>query len=244
MVSAVLVDFDGTTCPTDVGDEVCARFARVGWRDLDDEADAGHITLRRAIAAQTAMLAAPPAEMLEYVLARFAVDPTFPAFVRWASGAGIEVKVVSDGLGFYVRSMLSAAGLHDLPVLANHVRVTEDGLQLVHPHAHPRCEGCGVCKAQAVLDVRMATGPVAFVGDGKTDRYAALFADVIFAKHRLAELCLSRGRPFLPWRNFDDISAALVTGLVDAGPARPLESVSACPGWEPSESVEEGGCAQ
>jgi 2-hydroxy-3-keto-5-methylthiopentenyl-1-phosphate phosphatase len=237
---AVLADFDGTVCPTDVGNAVCARFAEGDWRALDDAAYEGRVSLRDAIGAQTRMLRASPDEMVGYVLERFAVDPTFPALVRRARDAGAQVTVVSDGLGFYVHPMLDAAGLGDVPVLANALEVTADGLRLAHPYAHPRCGGCGTCKAQAVLRAREDAGWTAFVGDGMTDRYAAWFADVVFAKGRLAGLCSIAGVRYRPWTDFGDVAGVLDEGAAPR-PSRSGSDVKDCPGWKLHASPDEGG---
>lgn len=238
---AVLADFDGTVCPTDVGNAVCAHFADGDWRALDDAAYAGRISLRDAIGAQTRMLRASRAEMVDYVLERFAVDPTFPVLVRRAHDEGAPVTVVSDGLGFYVRPLLDAAGLGDVPVLANAVETTADGLRLTHPHAHERCAGCGTCKAQAVLRAREAAGSAAFIGDGMTDRYGARFADVVFAKGRLAELCGQAGVGFRPWTDFDDVASMLAETTAAPPPSAPGADVRTCPGWNLYASPDEGG---
>jgi len=38
-----------------------------------------------------------------------------------------------------------------------------------------------------------AGGPTIFVGDGLSDRYAAAYADVVFAKNQLATYCAEQG---------------------------------------------------
>jgi 2-hydroxy-3-keto-5-methylthiopentenyl-1-phosphate phosphatase len=92
------------------------------------------------------------------------------------------------------------------------------------PNGHPVCDWCGTCK---MLAVQRAAGPVAFVGEGHSDRYGALYADIVFAKDALVAICRDDGVPFLPYVDFDDVRRALdmVTDLPGAvDPAR-------CPGW-------------
>ena len=84
-------------------------------------------------------------------------------------------------------------------------------------NGHPECIGCGTCKMQAVLDAPAHAGPVAFVGEGQTDRYGALYADVTFAKLELVAHCERDGVPYVPWNAFDDVRAWLES---DADPAR------------------------
>ena len=79
---------------------------------------------------------------------------------------------------------------------------------------------------QAVLKHR-ERGPVAFVGEGQTDRYGALYADITFAKLDLVAFCEADGVPFVLWNDFDDVRHVLEATADLPGPIAPLE----CPGW-------------
>ena len=73
------------------------------------------------------------------------------------------------------------------------------------PNGNPACFVCGTCKRNRVLAHQVAGRQVVFIGDGESDRYAAGYADVVFAKESLAQFCLERGWPFEPWVTFADI---------------------------------------
>jgi 2-hydroxy-3-keto-5-methylthiopentenyl-1-phosphate phosphatase len=162
--------------------------------------------------------------MLAFALERFALDPTFPPFVEWAEGEGVPVTIVSDGFGFYLRPMLEAAGLGRLDVRTNDFA---DG-RLGHPHAHPVCVGCGTCKMLAAIESRDRFGPVAFVGEGQSDRYGALYSDLVFAKKDLVRICREDGVPFFEWSTFDDVREVLAApGTGRGGAVAP----GRCPGW-------------
>ena len=72
-------------------------------------------------------------------------------------------------------------------------------------------------------------GPTAFVGEGHTDRYGALYADLVFASKHLVEICHSDGVAYVPWESFDDVRQGIVAASTGAlpGPVEPLT----CPGW-------------
>ena len=89
--------------------------------------------------------------------------------------------------------LLSAAGIEGVAVITNDWA----GGAMAFPNGHPECIWCGTCKMQAVLRYR-ERGPVAFVGEGQTDRYGALYADVTFAKQALVAFCRADGVPFVP----------------------------------------------
>jgi len=176
-VGGLLVDFDGTACRDDVTGELCQRFARGDWARYDEASRDGEMTLRQAIDCQTRLLGASLEEMLDFSLAGYAVDPDFVALVAWAHREGVAIGVVSDGFGFFIEPMLRVAGLTGLPVFANDICRGDDGWHLQHPHGHARCRGCGTCKKRIILDFRARFGPVAFGGDGESDRSAAHYAD-------------------------------------------------------------------
>jgi 2,3-diketo-5-methylthio-1-phosphopentane phosphatase len=236
-VASVLVDFDGTACASDVASELCRRFAEGDWQRYDRATHAGTMSLRDAISRQTSMLQGGRTEMLDWVLTSFSLDRTFSGFVRWAWSKGLEVVVVSDGFGFYVESLLKAAGLSRVPVLANELVERDSGLSLRHPHAHPLCRTCGTCKMLPIVDHRHRRGPVAYCGDGQSDAFAAPFADLLFAKGRLADICRRDGLAFRRWTTFDDVRSAL-----SAKPETGFRSGHmACPGMPSMKECSAGG---
>ncbi len=226
-IGAVLVDFDGTACVADVSEVLLEEFGDPGWPLYDELVDRGEMGLREAARIQSAMLHATREEMLAFAVEHCPLDPTFASFVTWADERGLPLTLVSDGFAFYIRPILEAAGLGHLEVVTNEL-VFDDGTpELRHPNGHPDCIGCGTCKMLVALRARERHGPVAFVGEGQSDRYGALYADVVFAKDALTGICERDGAPFLPWETFDDVRSALELLASPPGPVAPTR----CPGW-------------
>jgi 2-hydroxy-3-keto-5-methylthiopentenyl-1-phosphate phosphatase len=228
-VGAVLVDFDGTACASDVAELLLKVFGDPSWPEYDDAVDRHEIGLREAALIQDGLLDATAGELVAYAVEHCPMDPTFPPFAAWLTASGVPLALVSDGFGFYIRPILEAAGLGALTVFANEQVWGPDGhpAGMRFPNGHEVCVGCGTCKMNAVLRYREAHGPVAFVGDGQSDRYGALYADMTFAKGELVDLCLRDGVPFVPWNDFDQVRRALETTPAPPGPVAPLT----CPGW-------------
>lgn len=229
-MGALLVDFDGTACLQDVSELLLDRFGEAGWERFDGAVDRGMMGLREAAGHQAAMLSGSIDEMLSFALGAARLDPTFPAFVAWAEGRAIPVTLASDGFGFYVRPVLEAAGLGRLDVVSNELVRDDGAFTLRHPRGHPECIGCGTCKMLAALRLRERHGPVAFVGEGQSDRYGALYSDIVFAKDALVRICDEDGVPFLPWETFDDVRDVLETIENLPGPI----GGERCPGWRAS----------
>lgn len=224
-VGAVLVDFDGTACLHDVAEHLLIEFGDPSWIECDEAAARGEIGGRECLLAQAAMLREPVDRLMTYAVSHCPLDPTFPPFVRRMQNLGAAVTLASDGFGFYIEPILRAAGLAELSFITN--SWSDDGTsRLTFGNAHPVCVGCGTCKMNAVLAAR-ARGPVVFVGEGSSDRYGALYADVVFAKDRLVDIARADGVPFLGWETFDDVRASLETMTEAPGPVAP----DVCPGW-------------
>jgi 2-hydroxy-3-keto-5-methylthiopentenyl-1-phosphate phosphatase len=226
---ALVVDFDGTVCLHDVGVCLLEEFGARAWRELGLAYDRGELTMRQLIVAENASLSSTRDEMLAFVLSHCPLDPTFAAFARWAAAQALPITIVSDGSAFHIAPMLAAAGLEGLEIVTNDHRFGPDGRSagLTFPNAHPECVGCGTCKMRAVLEARERYGTVAFVGDGASDRFGALYSDVVFAKDDLPGYCDEHGVPYRPWTDFGDVRASLESDAPLPGPLAPVR----CPGW-------------
>ena len=226
-VKALLVDFDGTACLQDVSELLLDAFGEPGWERFDDAVDAGEMGLREAAEHQVAMLRGPLEEMLAFALDRAELAPTFAPFVGWAEERDAPLVLASDGFGFYIRPILDRAGLGDLEVVTNELFEADRRWVLRHPNGHPECIGCGTCKMLAAQRLRERHGPVAFVGEGQSDRYGALYSDIVFAKDALVAICEQDGVPYRAWETFDDVREALEEADTLPGPVAPER----CPGW-------------
>ncbi len=229
-VRALVVDFDGTACLQDVSEELLNEFGEPDWAEYDDMVDRGEIGLRESAGYQASMLSGSREEMLAYALEHAEMDPTFSPFVAWADAHAMPIELVSDGFAFYILPILEAAGLGHIPVVTNELVFGNGRPELRHPNGHPRCVGCGTCKMLAVQRFQASQGPVAFIGEGQSDRYGALYADVVFAKLALVDICERDGVPYRPWDTFDDVVAAIETLTELPGAIAPVR----CPGWTPT----------
>ena len=209
---ALLIDYDGTISLTDVTDEVMATHVPGVWEEAAALYDAGRMGSRRLMAWEMDLVEADSQALLA-TAALQPHDPGFVPFVRLAQAAGIPIEVVSDGFGFFIRPALQAMGVGELPVVTARTVFTGRRARLEFPNGHPTCLICGTCKRQRVLAHRAAGRRVVFIGDGESDRYAAGYADVVFAKRHLERICVEAGWPFQPWSGFDEIHAWLAATL-------------------------------
>jgi 2-hydroxy-3-keto-5-methylthiopentenyl-1-phosphate phosphatase len=129
--------------------------------------------------------------------------------VRRAHAAGVVVEVVSDGFGFFIQPALDALGVAELPVITARTSFEGRRASITFPNGHPTCHVCGTCKRNRVLEHQAAGRAVVFIGDGESDRYAAGYSDLVWAKRSLVRICLEAGWPFRRWTEFGEIDAWL-----------------------------------
>jgi 2-hydroxy-3-keto-5-methylthiopentenyl-1-phosphate phosphatase len=216
---AILLDYDGTVAQTDVGDMVMAEHVTAEWEPIVAAYDEGRIGSRRTMEAELDLLRATEGELMATAASQ-PHDPGVAPLVRRAEAAGIPVEIVSDGFGFYIPGAMASLGLADVPILAASTSFEGDRARIAFPNGHPRCFVCGTCKRRRVLAHQAAGRAVVFVGDGESDRYAAGYADVVFAKRALVRICIEAGWPFQRWTEFAEIDAWL-TSTLDAWRADP-----------------------
>ncbi len=204
--TTVFLDFDGTITLHDVGQHLLARHAPRDWLQLHDDYDAGTIGSRECLVGQWELVAADEAA-LRATAAEVPVDPGFAPLAAALRDAGAEVTVVSDGFGFYAEDVCRRAGV---PVLTNRVNWASGDLEFPHEDRCCPCATCGVCKQAPIKDAHHAGHTTVLVGDGTSDRKAALLADVVFAKATLADWCEWYDVPHHRFATLADVHAALI----------------------------------
>lgn len=138
-----------------------------------------------------------------------AADPSFRPFAERARAVGIPVEVVSDGFGFFIEPALRRLGVEWVPIVTADTTFGPGGPRIEFPYGNAECFACGTCKRERVRAHQAAGRAVVFIGDGESDRYAAGYADVVFAKRSLVKICVENGWPFHRWTEFTELDAWL-----------------------------------
>lgn len=199
----IISDFDGTVCPVDVGSAVLSRFTRKSSDEIDREYVKTSIGSREAYRKIAPLMTVSADCLRAYVLKRSRIDPFFAKFYRLAKKKGVDVKIVSDGLDFYIRAILDKHRLGEIEFYSNTVAFGgEDTLTFDFPQANALCGRCGTCKSKILHDHRLMYEKIIYVGDGHSDICPSQYADLIFAKGELLKKC--RRESAVPYRAFHD----------------------------------------
>jgi 2,3-diketo-5-methylthio-1-phosphopentane phosphatase len=204
--TAVFLDFDGTITDADSGVYLLERLGTGDWHATSEAYARGEIGSRECLLDEWDML--PHDETQLRTTAReVPVDPGFAPLVDALRAAGARVTVVSDGFGFYAEEVCAALGV---PLLTNSIDWSSGEVVFPHEDRCCPCSTCGVCKQAPLKDASYEGLTTVLVGDGTSDRKAALLSDVVFAKGALARWCVVSDIPHVRFETLADVQAVLL----------------------------------
>ena len=175
---------------------------RFGDPDVYEEAERGlgnGMTLREVMDFEFTGLREPLDVVVEWMLEHVRIRPGFREFAE-----RYDPLVLSSSFVETIEPLLEREGVR-LEVVANNVEPRPDGWR-IHWRDETVCAHCDEMCKRASLPVER---PVVFVGDGYSDRCAALAADRVFARDGLERYLEERGVSFEPFVGFPALSAAL-----------------------------------
>lgn len=198
---SLVLDFDGTVTLDDMLDRIAAGFGdEAVYREVEEGLLGGEITLRECIEREFEPVTAPLEEVVGWTLEHARIRPGFAELVERARADDWRVLVVSSGFHELIEPLLEREGVTVDEVRANRLDARPEGWR-VRWRDEAICDECGqACKRAAVPD-----GHVVYVGDGYSDRCAALAADRVFATKGLARWLDEHGVPYEPFADFGDV---------------------------------------
>jgi len=200
----IAVDFDGTVTEMDLLDTIARDFGDPEvYAEVDRGLDEGNLPLRDVITREFEPVTTPLDEVVQWELDNVRVRDGFRDFVVFAREQGWRVVIVSSGFHELIEPILEREGV-EVELHANRVDARPDGWRVEWRYPDD-CEICGESCKRSLLPA----GEVVYVGDGYSDRCAALASDRVFATAGLARYLAEQGKPFEPFTDFHALSDAL-----------------------------------
>lgn len=215
----LFVDFDGTITEHDLLDRIAQTFGDPEvYREVDERLDAGTITLHEVLRREFEPVRAPLDDVVVWVLEQATTRAGFAELVAHARERDWRMIVLSSGFRELIAPVLRRDGLDGLELLANAVEPDPEGWR-VQFRDEQSCAVCGEpCKRSTVL-AEAAEGFRVYIGDGFSDRCAALASDLVFARRGLASYLTELDLPFRPFDDFHGVADEVERALVSPGRA-------------------------
>jgi 2-hydroxy-3-keto-5-methylthiopentenyl-1-phosphate phosphatase len=195
----LVLDWDGTVTEVDSLHLVLEQFGDPDVYRDSERALGRRLTLHEVIAVEFESVSAPVDEVVEWLLRVVRIREGFRELV-----AARRPTVISAGFHELIEPVLAREGV-EVELLANRLDPRPDGWRVLW-RDEASCAVCGEpCKRGALAD----GGPYVYIGDGYSDRCAALGAERVFARDGLARYLTEAGVPFQPFDDLHDIAAEL-----------------------------------
>jgi 2-hydroxy-3-keto-5-methylthiopentenyl-1-phosphate phosphatase len=192
-----VLDWDGTVTVDDSLVQVIHAFGDPKLLAELEPRVGVDLTLHEEIALEFAAITAPLDEVVRWVVQHVEVRPGLHEL------AAYEPTVISAGFHELIEPVLAREGIA-LEVLANRLDARPEGW-VVRFRDEAVCATCGEPCKRGALDGE----PYVYVGDGYSDRCAALAADRVFARDSLATHLDRLGVPYERFGDLGDVVAAL-----------------------------------
>jgi len=201
-------DFDGTITEEDVSFMLLDAFAQGDWRKWFQEYRDNKISVGEFNTRAFATVKATRRELLEVARSKVKLRDGLQGLVNYCRSRGFRFVIVSNGLDFYIRSILKDAGLGDIEVYAAKTRFYRGGLkvQYIGPDGTPLMSDFKTAYLRAFLKQGYR---VTYVGNGPSDIAPASLAHHVFAREGLLDGCREMKIKCMPFDNLNDIARGL-----------------------------------
>lgn len=215
MALKLFVDFDGTITRRDVGEQLFRTFGGPVCEELVGRYLSGALGAPECFRGEVAAMGRIPVAAMDALIDRQEIDGTFHGLVGFCALQHIEIWILSDGLDYYIRRILTRHGLADVPFYANAFSLydeKDDGsarAAIAFPYRDAECTRCACCKRNIMLTRAGEDDIICYAGEGFSDQCPARYADVVFAKDALQTYCREENISYYPYTSFDDVTVRL-----------------------------------
>lgn len=208
MKTVVQCDFDGTITQEDVSFLLLDTFANGDWRQLLTEYREGKISVDHFNMKAFAMVKADRQTLLEFMRGKVKIRAGFHELLACCQRKGFHFVIVSNGLDFYIETILGDIGINNIETFAAQTRFGAKGIevQYVGPEGSQLQDGF----KEAYIRLFLKRGyRVVYVGNGASDIPSARLAHWIFATGELLTYCKETNLNCTPFVDLNDVVRGL-----------------------------------
>lgn len=204
----VQCDFDGTITTEDIGFQMLDTFARGDWRRLHAQYQAGRISVGRFNTRAFAMVRETKKTLDRFALETAKARAGFKQLLECCRQKGFRFVIVSNGMTFYIRTILKSLGLGSIETFAANARFNRGGIKAsyIGPDGTELADGFKEAYSRHFLKSGYR---IIYVGNGASDALPARLADHIFATGQLLTHCQEANFKCTPFSDLNDVARGI-----------------------------------
>jgi len=204
MKTLVQCDFDGTITEGDISFLLLDAFAQGEWRRWLRKYREQRISVGEFNTGAFAMVKADEHTLLEALKGRVEVREGFQELVRYCLEKGFRLVIVSNGLDFYIRAVLTDLGLGNIEAHAAQASFRPEGMEVRYVGPDGKRLDDGFKQAYVEWFLRLGYR-VIYIGNGDSDVAPAKYAHHLFATGDLLVYCKENNLRYKAFETFLDV---------------------------------------
>jgi len=213
-VLKIFCDFDGTVTKKDVWVNSLGNFIqdKEAFENICHQFDNLLISSRECIRRELDLLKDFTFEKFDEFIGNEEIEDDFIHFLDYLNVNKYEIFLISEGLDYYINRILARYNLSHMKVYCNKLSYFYDengiiNLDCEFPYSDEVCSFCGMSKRNVLINNTDEINKEisVLIGDGASDFCVSNYADIVFAKGKLASYCWKNNISYFEYRNFSDI---------------------------------------
>ena len=203
MKTLIQCDFDGTITEEDASFFLLDTFAQGDWRRLLREYKEHKISVGEFNTRAFAMVKADEPTLLEAMKDKIKVRAGFHELVDYCLGKDFRLVIVSNGLDFYIKTVLKELALENVEMHAAQASFHPEGMKVQYVGPDDKRLEDGFKEAYVKTFLKLGYR-IIYMGNGDSDVAPAQYAHHIFATGELLAYCRENNLEYKPFENFID----------------------------------------
>jgi 2-hydroxy-3-keto-5-methylthiopentenyl-1-phosphate phosphatase len=204
MKTLIQCDFDGTITKEDASFLLLDKFAQGDWGRLFQQYREQKISVGEFNTRAFAMVKADKHRLLGALEGNVKVRAGFHELVSYCLEKGLRLVIVSNGLDFYIRAVLSESGLGDLEMHAAQASFHPTGMKVRYVGPDGKTVDDGFKDAYIESFLRLGSR-VVYIGNGDSDIAPAKRAHRVFATGDLLAYSRESNLDCKPFTDFREV---------------------------------------
>ena len=197
-------DFDGTIITSNLGVLFREAFAHGDWQSIETAYAQRRITVEECNRWQYRLIREPLESLQDFTCRYAEVRPGFNEFVDYCQHNNISLVIVSNGVDFYIQTVLARIDMSHLELHCGQGVFSGDGIIVSYedPEGNPLDSGF---KGRCLQWLRQRDSTIVYLGDGYSDVAPACQADHVLATGALPEMLKAESISATPFDDFYDV---------------------------------------
>ena len=200
----VQCDFDGTITEEDVSFLILDAFANGDWRQLLDEYKGGRISVGSFNTRAFMMVKENKGTIEKFVKEKTKIRDGFRELLSYCRRKGFRFVIVSNGLEYYIKTILETLGIDDIEVFAARARFGSNGIKARYI-GPDEAELDDDFKEAYIRHFLKSGYRIIYIGNGISDISSAKIADHVFATGPMLAHCRQANLNCMPFSSLSDV---------------------------------------